>query len=62
MTNRIQHALVEQTIAHPLGDDHVDFIDAVRQLHDVLKFAVHDCDHIFVAVVGNDTFRLFGNV
>lgn len=39
--DRVEHRLVQQEIAHPLGDDDIEFLD--RQC-DVLKFAFHKRD------------------
>ena len=43
--HRLQHALVEQAEAHPLRDDDVHALDAVRQLGHLLHFAAHQCHH-----------------
>jgi hypothetical protein len=34
----------------------------MRQLNDFFEFTVHNRDHIRISVVGDDSFRLLGNV
>ena len=58
--HRLQHGLVEQKVAHPLGHDDVHLLDAVGQL-DILHLALDEGHDVVQLVHAHDLLRLVNN-
>jgi len=55
----VEHGLIKEKVAHPLGDDYVNFIDGESDFFDL---SLDDCDIFVPVVVFHDLLCVFSNV